>query len=1341
MATEEVIGNSAVGATEKPFKFEGLHFKRWQQKMYFFLTLKKVVNVLNEDMPIVTVASASGTKEITAVVNGEKSDAAEKDKDPTDSAAAQIKAQELQLKKERQLWLDNDYLCKGYIINGLSDDLYDYYSSYKSAKDVWEALKKKYDTEEAGVKKYAVSRYLKYQMVDERSVEAQSHEIQKIAHEIITEGMPLDEQFQIAVIIDKLPLAWKDFKNILRHKTKEFSIESLITRLRIEEESRRQDMKEEEKILVVSNNKKKPGAVLKPTGKPFKNQNRTANNRVKNGNPSKGPNARQQPPPPKNDSGEFLCFNCWKPGHMAKKCRNPSRPKPAHLKGQVNVAEEAYAAMITEINMIGVSDGWWIDTGATRHVCFDRAMFKTYTNAENKKVQMGNAHTSDVAGIGDIELKFTSGKTLILKDVMHVPEMKKNLVSGFLLNKAGFSQAIGADLYTITKNGIFIGKGYATDGMFKLNVDLNSNKISTSVYSLCDFNIWHSRLCHVNMRSISNLSHLGLIPKLNFNDINKCEFCSQAKITKSSHKSVIRKTELMELIHSDICELDGTLTRNNKRYFITFIDDYSDYTIVYLMKNKSDAFDMFKMFVNEIENQFGMKIKRFRSDRGTEYNSSLFIEFYKEHGIIHETTAPYSPEMNGKAERKNRTLTELVVAIMLTSGAASHWWGEIILTVCYLLNRVPKSKEMVSPYEKLKKRQPNLSYLRTWGCLAYVRIPDPKRVKLASRAYECAFIGYAANSKAYRFYDLNAKVIIESNDADFYENKFPFKSRNSGGTESSHIPVIRNSESNNEVENELRRSKRVRVAKDYGPDYSAYNLEEDPTNLQEALSSLDADLWQEAINDEMESLESNRTWHLVDLPPGCKPIGCKWILKKKLKPDGTIDKYKARLVAKGFRQRENIDFFDTFSPVTRITSIRVLISIAAIYNLTLHQMDVKTAFLNGDLEEEIYMEQPEGFVIHGQENKVCKLDKSLYGLKQAPKQWHEKFDNLMLSNGFKVNESDKCIYYKFENGICTIICLYVDDLLIFGSNLSAVNAVKSLLGNNFDMKDLGEANVILGIKITRSEKGISLDQSHYVEKILKKYGYYDCKPACTPYDPSVKLFKNTGESVRQTAYASIIGSLRYATDCTRPDIAYVVGLLCRFTSRPSNEHWQAIERVMRYLKRTMNLGLHYQRFPAVLEGYSDADWNTLSDDSKATSGFIFSIAGGAVSWKSKKQTILAQSTMESEMIALATANEEASWLRCLLSEIPLWEKPMPAVLIHCDSTAAIAKIENRFYNGKRRQIRRKHCTVRELITKGAVRVDHVRIDENLADPLTKGLAREKVQNTSVKMGLKPMNCS
>ncbi|KAL0550085.1 hypothetical protein IC582_014583 [Cucumis melo] len=196
--------------------------------------------------------------------------------------------------------------------------------------------------------------------------------------------------------------------------------------------------------------------------------------------------------------------------------------------------------------------------------------------------------------------------------------------------------------------------------------------------------------------------------------------------------------------------------------------------------------------------------------------------------------------------------------------------------------------------------------------------------------------------------------------------------------------------------------------------------------------------------------------------------------------------------------------------------------------------------------------------------------------------------------------------------------VYVDDMLIFGSNLHVINDVKSMLNATVDMKDLGEADVILGIKITRTEKRIFLDQSHYIEKILKKYNYFDNKPACTPYDSSVKLFKNTGDSVNQTEYASIIGSLRYAADSIRPDIAYVVGLLCRFTSRPSLEHWNAIERVMRYLKKTQNLGLHYDKFLAVLEGYNDADWNSLSDDSKATSDYIFNIVGVVVAWKSKK---------------------------------------------------------------------------------------------------------------------------
>ena len=426
---------------------------------------------------------------------------------------------------------------------------------------------------------------------------------------------------------------------------------------------------------------------------------------------------------------------------------------------------------------------------------------------------------------------------------------------------------------------------------------------------------------------------------------------------------------------------------------------------------------------------------------------------------------------------------------------------------------------------------------------------------------------------------------------------------------------------NDESEETLRRSKRARTSKSFGPDFLTYLLENEPQNFNEAMSSPEAPMWKEDVNSEIESIMQNHTWELVDLPLGSKPLGCKWIFKRKRKTDGSIDNYKARLVVKGYKQK-GLDYFDTYSLVTRITSIRMLIDIAALHNLEIHQMDVKTAFLNGDINVEIYMDQPEGFISLGQGKKICRLVKSLYGLKQAPKQWHEKFDKVMMSNGFTINECDKCVYVKDTNNGYVIVCLYVDVMLILGSNNYIITTTKKILFSKFNMKGLGVEDVILGIKISRTSGRVILSQSHYIDKLLDKFDKDESNIARTPVDIDLHLSKNICQSISQLEYSRIIGSLMYVMNCSRPDIAYSVSKLSRYTSNPRVDYWKEIIRVLRYLRYTQNYGLHYTRYLVVLEGYSDANWISDMKDTKSTSGYVFTLSGAAVSWKSSKQTCI-----------------------------------------------------------------------------------------------------------------------
>ncbi|KAD5507661.1 hypothetical protein E3N88_15364 [Mikania micrantha] len=686
---------------------------------------------------------------------------------------------------------------------------------------------------------------------------------------------------------------------------------------------------------------------------------------------------------------------------------------------------------------------------------------------------------------------------------------------------------------------------------------------------------------------------------------NKCTTCVEEKQTRSSFKSVERITEPLDIIHTDVCDLKSIPTKGGNKCFITFIDDCTRYCYVYLLKSKDEAIDKFVLYKTEVENQLNKKIKVLRSDRGGEYVSP-FADICAQNGIIHECTSPYSPQQNGIAEQKNRTLKEMMNAMLISSGMSQDMWGEAILSAIYLLNKIPFKKKDVTPYELWMGRKPSYKYLKVWGCLAKVVVPPPNVQRIGPKTVDCVFIGYVHRSSAYRFivYDsknpeINKNTIMESRNASFFEEMFPCLKKELPSSSKPVDEIVHNEDQEQlEAEEvEPRRSKRQRIEKSFGPDFLTYMVEGEPQTYHDVVTSSEGPQWKEAIKNEIDSILQNHTWELVDLPP------------------------------------------------------RLVLAIEALRSLEVHQMDVKTAFLNGDLEKEIYMEQPEGFSAPGQEGKVCKLVKSLYGLKQAPKQWHQKFDQVMLNNGFKINECDKCVYVKNTTKGYVILCFYVDDMIIVGSDDKMIKSTKDILKARFDMKDMGLADVILGVKINRTQYGLVLSQYHYVDKILEKFNAGDTSVAQTLIDTTQHLSKNR-------------------------DLAYAVSMLSRYTSNLRSEHWKSMTRLLRYLRYTRNHGLHYGRDPAVIEVYSDANWISDMKDSKSTSGYVFTLGGGAIAWKSSKQTLIARSTMKSEFIALDKAGEEAEWLRQFVEDIPGWPKPMSAICIHCDCQSAIGRAQS-----------------------------------------------------------------
>nr|GEY64037.1 putative RNA-directed DNA polymerase [Tanacetum cinerariifolium] len=465
---------------------------------------------------------------------------------------------------------------------------------------------------------------------------------------------------------------------------------------------------------------------------------------------------------------------------------------------------------------------------------------------------------------------------------------------------------------------------------------------------------------------------------------------------------------------------------------------------------------------------------------------------------------------------------------------------------------------------------------------------------------------------------------------------------------------------------------------------------------------------------------------------GKKPVGCRWIFTVKYKPDGKIDRYKARLVAKGYTQTYGIDYSETFSPVAKIDTIRVLFTIASNQGWPLHQLDVKNAFLHGDLKEEVYMEAPPGFSGDFKTREVCRLKKSLYGLKQSPRAWFGRFTLAMKKYGFKQSNSDHTLFLKHRQGLVTCLIIYVDDMIITGNDEPEIKKLKEGLFTEFEMKDLGRLKYFLGIEVLRSQQGIFICQKKYVLDLLAETGMLDCKPAETPMVANQKLYMEPdAELADKGRYQRMVGKLIYLSH-TRPDIAYSVGVVSQFMHQPQKAHMDAVERIIEYLKGTPGHGVLFKSNGHLdIQVYTDADWAGDKGNRRSTSGYFSMVGGNLVTWRSKKQKVVSLSSAEAEYRGISRGVAELLWIRKLLTEVGFRQKGAAQVL--CDNKAAIQISENPVQHDRTKHVEIDRHFIKEKLEAGIIELPFVRSEDQLADILTKAVGTKIMHNCLGKL--------
>lgn len=1095
------------------------------------------------------------------------------------------------------------------------------------------------------------------------------------------------------------------------------------------------------------------------------------------------------------------CGNCNKKGHTRESCwgkgGGAEGKGPKGGKTDSNALSCTYHAMACESNVrafsVDSNRAFVIDSGCTDHMLNSKEFFTDYQPCVNGRVvRSANQSTSSIAGSGTarIAVKDDSGciQTLVLTDALHVPDHGRNLLSVKSAIHKGNTVQLSNDKSCIRlKDGTVIPL-HIENNLFVITSEEDSEQCLTAATDDEQLTLWHRRLGHVNVQDLVPILQSSADVSSGSLGGKKIQFCEPCALGKLSRVPVPQQTDtraatVRERVFSDVAG-PFRASIGGAKYIVSFIDDFSRYVVFKFMTKKSEVLSCFQEYVSE----YGAP-KALRSDNGGEYVSGALEEFCRSQSIRREFTVPETPEQNGVAERFFRTSVEMGRCLLLEANLPSTFWVRAIDTAVYIRNRccsrsLPKG---ITPYQAFHGTAPKINHMRVFGCTAYALKRKNKTLsKLEAKSDKTKFVGYDYRSKAYLVYnfvsgkiektrnvrfneaDLNFAEVSEELDQDFCDESLdPAREEavdkpvcETAGeecrrdTEDTEVPVQPDQTNQvTDIANEqapiVRERRQTRPPQRFD-EYLLYNPDEDlietfnvqiedenPLTYKQAISSEHASSWKIAMDDEFQALTDNCTWDLVPAPPGRKIIGGKWVYKVKHGANGEIEKYKARYVAKGFNQIPGLDFTETYAPTARPETIRLIFALSAQYDCLLHQLDVKSAYLHSEIDEEVYIEQPIGYEQKASDGSklVCKLLKSIYGLKQAAFNWNRNLSKFLAEQNFKRSEHDNCLYFRQCGESFDYIVIWVDDIIIASTNSESVADIKRAFNGVFKMEDKGALQWFLGMEVRRESGITKVNQSQYIKTLLEKFGMSDCKSAPTPGAEKEILTKSdcpesgSQESIqmRNCDYRGFIGGLLYISVYTRPDISFSVCTLSMFLDNPGVVHWTAAKRVLRYLKGTLNCSLTYRKDVngVVLAGASDADWASSVDDRRSTSGYCFTIQTNSspISWKSQKQPIVALSSTESEYIALALAGQEAVFLRNLLSEIG-FNQSIPTVLSE-DNQSCIALTKNPGNHKRTKHIDVKYHFLRNLTNNGVISVIYISTEIMIADILTKHLGRLK----------------